>query len=139
MIVECKTNALDSAIVRELGIPEPRCPKYSSITPKKKYVVLGVECPSNYKIFDGLVTIHIKNDQGGLTMAPLLLFDVIENRPSQHWKIKSDATGFLSMLPEPFFVKFFHDDLSEGLTEVVDEFRRISRLLEEEALSEDKV
>lgn len=67
---------------------------------------------------------------------PLMLFDIIDGRPSKYWDIRMDKNGDMIMRPPSFYKEYYHDDLFEEIPEVVEDFMRIKSLLENEANTE---
>jgi hypothetical protein len=67
---------------------------------------------------------------------PLCLFNIIENRISRYWKFQVWDNGDILFWPNSFYKPYYHDDLTEGNPEVVADFLKVKRLIDEEASSE---
>lgn len=63
---------------------------------------------------------------------PLCIFEIVDNRPSQYWKIQKRSEYEISLWPEEFYQEYFHDDLSDGVPEVVEIYKRVVERLEKE-------
>jgi len=106
------------------------------VTVGKKYVVLGVAFHINLPGFGTGVQIQFVNDNGNIGFAPLFLFEIIDGRPSRHWEARFDEDGSFQLQPSSFYKKYYHDDLSDGVEEVVEDFNRVRGLLEDESVGE---
>jgi hypothetical protein len=53
------------------------------------------------------------------------LFEILDPRPSAFWRVKKQNDVDLTLWPEEFYRKFFHDDLSEGIPEIVETFNQV--------------
>ena len=137
MIIKCKKNVVDEGLVSALGLGRSGARKYPSVSPGKSYVALGIHTPTTSGSFGVSVAVHIKNDQGSLSIMPMALFEIIDAVPSAYWVIKTTDLGELSILPAAFHEEFFHDDLSEGEESAVAEFQRACALIEAEALAKE--
>jgi hypothetical protein len=76
--------------------------------------------------------VDIASDSGYLYPVPLCLFEVIDGRVSQHWQVRQYEDGDLTLWPPSFYREYYHDDLIEGVPEVVDDFRRVRIQIEDE-------
>ena len=101
------------------------------ITENKEYLVLGIRF-----LLDSSVgrcsMVEISSDYGHLSSVPLFLFEIIDSSVSKYWKIKIFNEFTITLWPEAFYREYFHDDLSENIEEVVNDFKRIKLLLEDE-------
>jgi len=101
------------------------------ISKDKEYLVLGISF-----LFDPSVgrcsMVEIVNEYGHLSSVPLFLFEIINPSVSKYWKIKIFNEFTIAFWPEPFYREYFHDDLSENIEEVVNDFKKVKHLLEKE-------
>lgn len=82
------------------------------------YLVLGITFCLPEEPHGGGVLYEVLNDFGDVRGIPACLFEIEDSRCSKYWIARKIESGALLLWPEEFFVKFFHDDLSEGVPEV---------------------
>lgn len=133
MIVKCVKTEVDEQLATDLGMGKVGRRKYCSVEVGEIYLVMGISYKPKTETFGNSPAIQIKDKSGALIFIPLALFEVVDSSVSKHWKVKWDSKGFLTMWPEPFYKRYFHDDLMEGVGEVRAVFKEVCRLLEEEA------
>lgn len=100
----------------------------------KEYVVFGI------RIFDGMPWVEIASaasfaDPGYLYPVPLFLFEIVDGGVSRYWEARRRGDAGLVLEPRSFYRDYYHDDLSEGVPEVVEDFARMRALMEAEAKS----
>jgi hypothetical protein len=95
------------------------------LTLGKTYVVLGLTFPRETSLLgtNGAIT-YTENDSYVL-QAPLVLFDVIDARISSKWILGHNQLGDVCLWPPSFFAEFYHDRLSDGDPELVEDFQRV--------------
>lgn len=108
------------------------------VTPGKEYLVLGLTALAADSFYGTGVTIEVLDDFGRWSIQPLFLFEVVDPRPSQYWVAKQVGEAELALWPKSFHKDFYHDHLTDGVPEVVADFRRVCALLEAE-FGEDEV
>lgn len=96
----------------------------------KEYVVYCLE------IIGGMVWVDYDSGTERMSISPLCLFEVIDGRVSKCWELRLTEEGNVLFRPPSFYQEFFHDDLAEGVPEIVSEYQRVRALLEQEANSE---
>jgi hypothetical protein len=121
MIVECINkkqliNFSDKVVQREYNV-----------TIGRQYLVYGLQFNK-----DGSTYIEHLSDSGNLSEAPLDLFKIKDGKVSQYWQMKIWEDGNITIWPPSFYKEYYHDDLSEGIEENVQDFASITKLLEEE-------
>ena len=127
MKIKCLSNQLNNEQVLKLG----KTPKwFSTITPNNEYTVLGVYF-SNESVFMKGITFEICSDVQMIETVPACLFEIIDSRVSQFWHAKQSDNSFL-LWPKEFYQEFFHDDLTDGVPEVVETFKKVVYLMERE-------
>ena len=82
----------------------------------KEYIVFGLS------ILDGATWVQILSDFGYLYSVPLCLFEITDGRVSRYWQARSYENGTLKLWPPSFYQDYYHDDLIEGVPEVVEDF-----------------
>jgi len=132
MKVVCILNEIDDGLAGKVGLPEGEPRLYRSISPGKEYLVLGLVYSPASSSYAGYPVVEIKNDSGGLSTVPIFMFEITESSPSKSWVI-SIENRVLKMLPKSFYGDFYHDDLSEGVPETVDDFNIIVKRIESES------
>jgi len=104
------------------------------VTAGDEYVVLGLTfVVENDSSGRGLLLEHV-DDYGHLVTTPACLFDILDGTVSRYWQIRVGRDGMVTLWPPSFYRQYYHDDLSENVTEVVEDFKRIRRSIEIEAL-----
>ena len=71
--------------------------------------------------------VDIEVDAGYLVSVPLCLFEVIDAKVSGTWTIRLHDDEDVALMPEPFHVEFFQDDLIEGVAEARIAFNEMKR------------
>lgn len=132
MKVLCIRNTIDNSLALDVGLDEGEPRFYRSVTPGTAYTVLGLSYDPSSTCYAGKPTVEIKNDSGGLSSIPLFLFDIIDNTASKYWQCKFTPEGRLTFFPDSFYESYYHDDLSEGVPEVVNNFKELCMLIENE-------
>lgn len=64
---------------------------------------------------------------------PLCLFEIIDGTVSKYWVAKIVDDGILLLWPPSFYAPYYHDDLTDDVKEVVEDFNRVQKLIIEEA------
>jgi len=131
--VICKYTEVTDELIKKLDLDENvQCFHYT-ITKGKEYVVLALSYAPSLNLNSEYPVIQIKDDSGYLYSHPLFLFNIVDDRVSKYWHIRFDRTdGWLKMWPESFYQEYYHDDLSNDVIEIEKDFKRVSKLLEEE-------
>jgi hypothetical protein len=102
------------------------------VTPGKEYLVLGLTMMTESWALGAGVALDLIDDSGGWSINPLFLFEVIDPRPSRYWVAKKVGEAELALWPESFFRDYYHDHLTDGVPEVVADFKQVCALLEAE-------
>lgn len=102
------------------------------VTINNEYIVIGISFHINLPGFGTGVQIQFFNDDDNLAFAPLSMFDIIDARPSRYWNARFYDDGSLEFQPPSLYRKYYHDDLSDGIPNIVDDMMHIRKLLEEE-------
>jgi hypothetical protein len=100
----------------------------------KEYVVFGLS------LFGGMSWVDIASeatsaDPGYLHPAPLCLFEIVNGHVSRYWEAHQHGDRDLMLQPRSFYRDYYHEDLADGVPEVVEDFARMRALLEDEARS----
>lgn len=129
MVIKC-ISIKPSSSQKEL-LPQAYLNSDFHITNDKEYIVLGISFMLDSSV-GRFSMVEIVNDYGHLASVPLFLFEIINSNVSKYWEIKIFNEFIIALWPEPFYKEYFHDDLSENIEEVVNDFNRIKLLLEDE-------
>lgn len=133
MKVLCVHSFIDDDLVKKYGFSASGPDFYGRISVGTEYVVLGLTYDPKMSDYAGNPIVEVKDDAGCLTALPIILFEIVDPRPSLYWQIRYDGGGWLTLYPESFYQEYYHDDLSEGVPEVEADFARVCDLLEKEA------
>jgi len=95
----------------------------------EEYVVFGLS------ILGGAAWVDLVTDSEYPVPVPLCLFEITDGRVSQYWEARFYEDGDLTLWPPSFYKEYYHDDLSEGVSEVVEDFKRVRAFIEAEAQS----
>ena len=132
MIVRCKALRPTPEEAAVLGIvvesPEPYM-----VTLGKSYVALGLMFPRNSTLLGNELAVAITDNESYVAHAPLVLFDVVDDRVSSMWILRRNQAGALCLWPPSFFADFYHDDLSSGVPSIVENFLQVYGALRSES------
>jgi hypothetical protein len=92
-----------------------------------EYTVLGVG------FWDEVTWFDIAASPRALVSLPAFLFEITNPKPSRHWEARLHKDGSFMLWPPSFYHQHYHDDVSEGVSEAVDDFQHLRQLLEDEA------
>lgn len=133
MLIKCKALLPNDDQANNLGVGKHYFPGQMVFGLKidQEYIVYCVS------ILGGAPWVDIISESGLYCYSvPLCLFDIIDNRVSRYWKIQICDDGDILFWPKSFYKPYYHDDLSEGIPEVVADFLKVKKLIDEEASSE---
>src|SRR5690348_16577289 len=136
MIVKCVRKYPTADDLSFLG---PRFLKERAfhVTPGKEYIVFGLSIGIDDESADckGL-WIEYLTDFENLIAAPICLFEFVERTPSTHWERRVRKNGSVDLCPSSFYREYFFEDISEGVPEVVADFRAVRKIIEAEAIEQ---
>ena len=137
MKVRCVTNRPTPALMEYLGYdPAQEC-VFDNVTPGTLYAVLGLRIMGHESAYGPGATIEFKDDHGIWGLAPLCLFTIVDPRPSGLWIACNQRMNELSLWPRSFSERpYYHSDLLDGVPEVVEDFHRVCKAIEEEFTEE---
>ena len=129
MQVKCTNETLTETQKSALSkiLPPYYLESHFGILKGQEYTVLGITFSASLNI-----TLYQVYTGSYITHPPAVLFEITDPRVSQHWEAKSSSDGDLTLWPSVFYRDYFHDELSEGNHEMVEEFHKLHRLLKEE-------
>lgn len=130
MIVKCVAALPTREQAERLGDHYRAGKQAFGIVPGKEYVVFGI------KMLGGepwLEIIDPDTHPGYLYGVPLILFEFVDSRVSALWEARVSKGGELKLAPPSLLQDYYHDDLFEGVPEVVDDFLCVREQLEKEA------
>jgi hypothetical protein len=131
MIVECLYNKIDQDLVSKFKISNPQKFEFNDLIVGKIYVVVSIYlcCKSDLQN-GGYPFVYVSHDNN---VYPLFLFKIIDDKPSRYWHIQYNTDEkALDMQPFSFYQKSYFSELADGVPEVVEDFNKISDLIEEE-------
>ena len=131
MKVRCLANQATSEQAQKYGL-DPRVDHRFDVTPDRTYTVIGLTMMVKSWSSGAGVALDLLDDFSRWSIQPLFLFEVIDPRPSRYWVAKKLGEAELALWPESFFQDFYHDHLTDGVPEVVADFKRVCGLLEAE-------
>ncbi|HET9492893.1 MAG TPA: hypothetical protein VFR15_01545 [Chloroflexia bacterium] len=114
-----------------IGLPPETHQEYH-ITEGNEYLVLGLETYVRSSVFGTCTAIRHETDYGHLIASPAMLFEIVDPRASQHWRAKLWPDGSITLWPESFYQDFYFEDFSEGASAIMDDYRRVRSLLDQE-------
>jgi hypothetical protein len=127
MLVKCVSAAPDASQIERLGATYLPGRQQFGLLVGQVYTVFGL------RLLDGepwLDTVDPDREPGYLFSAPLFLFQIVDGHVPEIWEARVDSDGDLRIAPPSFFAEFYFDDLFEEVPEVVEDFRRVGRLIE---------
>lgn len=128
MKVRCIGTRLSTELQEQLKIVATSIVEYQIVL-GHEYLVLGITFILPSEPHGGGVHYQILNDFGACRSIPASLFELTDPRCSRHWYAQHDSDGSLMLWPKEFFNEFFHDDLSEGLFDATETFKKVTALL----------
>lgn len=129
MKVKCLATSLTVQQKSDLGLMNNQDPQYP-YTVGQTYTVLAMS--SKVGVNAGTLLQLQKVPMDYIISVPLCLFDIVDDRPSSYWRIQKRSDYEISLWPEEFYQEYFHDDLSDGVPEVVEIYKKVLERLEKE-------
>lgn len=134
MIVKCVRKYPTDDDLRFLG---PRFLKERAfhVTPGKEYIVFGLSIGMGDEQTDckGL-WIEYLTDYDNLISAPICLFEIVQRTASRYWELRARPDGSVDLWPSSFYREYYFEDLSEGLSDAVTDFKIVRKVIESEAI-----
>ena len=130
MIVKCVAALPTPEQAKRLGKHYRAGKQAFVVVPGTEYVVFAL------KTLGGEPWVEIADpalEPGYLFGVPLCLFEIVNPRPSALWETRVTNDGELELSPASLLRDYYHDDLFEGVHEVVEDFLRLRKELEKEA------
>lgn len=94
-----------------------------------EYIVYGMT------FLDGVPWVEIANQANTYVYSvPLCLFEIVDGTVSKYWVARFHQNGDFLLWPPSFYTPYYHDDLTDGVPEIVEDFLRVQRLIMEENL-----
>lgn len=129
MRVKCISELPNNEQAKQLGIGKHYYPGKMEfgISIGQEFVVFGM-C-----FLDGIPWIEIANDSMTYVYSvPLCLFKVIDSHVSKYWSLHTNENGDIYLWPLSFYKPFYHDDLTDGVPDIVKDFQRVRDMILEE-------
>ena len=132
MKIKCMFEYPNEKQMLDLGEGFYRAQKFG-VTAGMLYLVLGLSFyPESSFSGKGLI-FQIEADSGEPSWAPACLFAIIDPRVSRYWSLKMETDGSVHLWPPSFYRDFYHEDLSEGVSAIVDDYKKMLSILKAEA------
>lgn len=103
------------------------------ITLGKEYLVLGLTFFREPSFLGVGPVLLIEDDDDHPAYVPLCLFEVADARVSAHWEFFQERDGAVSLWPPSFHAPYYIEDFSEGVPEVVADYKKVRDLLKLES------
>lgn len=133
MIVKCVSKYPDDEQLKQLG------PKFFKeqdfhVTLGKEYIVFGLSVSGEPGHIGLGLSVEILSDYGNLVGCPVCLFEIVEATASRYWEVCVGGHRIITFWPSSFYGDHYHDRLSDGKPDIVEDFRRVRTLIEFEAI-----
>jgi hypothetical protein len=93
----------------------------------ESYVVLGIGS------WNGTVWADIETGSGWPVSVPLMLFEVIDSRPSRFWEVRYDRNESLTLMPPPLSEPTFASQVADGDAQAVAIYEELCHKMLDEA------
>ena len=124
MKIKCIKEKLDDDQLSILG--EYAHAKNSfSISADKEYIVFGLTF--EFGDLGHGCFVQILSDNNHLMHVPMVQFVTTDDRVSKYWEIKSYSDGGVTLWPPSMYREFYHDDLTEDVIDVIEDFKRVKQ------------
>ena len=90
----------------------------------QEYVVFGL------RVLGGEVWLELNVEFDLLYSVPLALFEIIDGSIPSLWEARTNDSAEPILWPPSFFGEYYHDDLAERSEPVLEDFRRIRKILQ---------
>ena len=129
MIVRCIAEKLSEEQAHRFSFERYRLQGGQSFNLRlgQEYVVYGIT------IMGGEPWVEIASVFEYVYSVPLCLFEIVDGRVSRHWEARWFPSGTFALWPPSFYQEYYHDFLSDGDPAMLEDFRRVRALIDEEA------
>ena len=128
MRLRCISEVPNEAQARVLGATYRSGRQSFGLIEGAEYLVFGL------RILGGQVWVDITDDARDsryLFSAPLSLFEIVDDRVPPIWVGRATAEGQFRLAPPSMFAQYYFDDLFEQRSDVVEDFQKVRRKLEQ--------
>lgn len=122
MKVKCISEKLNTDQLHILGNNAAR-KNHFSISIGKEYTVFGLT--SSFGDMGCGCFVQLLSDYDHLVHIPIVLFEIVDSRLSKYWELKRFADGDIAIWPPSLYQEYYHDDLSEDVYEVIEDFKLV--------------
>lgn len=126
MRVKCLSNRMTLEQSQHLGVAQGIDFEYP-FEIGGEYVVLGISSKSGCN-----ESVMFLMPYFYALLAPSCLFEIIDERPSQYWRIKKRNGYDIELWPEEFYGDYFFDDLTDRAEDAVKIYDNIVKKIEQE-------
>ncbi|MEO8218574.1 MAG: hypothetical protein ABI718_15975 [Acidobacteriota bacterium] len=103
------------------------------VTEMSVYAVIGVSFDVTSRLYGKTVLFEIADDYRRLATVPAVMFEIADGTPSKLWSGRLWEDGSFALWPSSLFSTYYHEDLSDGVKAVVDDFAKVLAAIEKEA------
>ena len=101
-------------------------------------MVFGIKIGAEYVVYalsflSGTPWVFLASETGYLHPVPLCLFKIIDDRVSHLWRIYAKIDQDIFIGPNSFSQPHYIEDLSDGVLEVTNDFKKIKKAMDDEA------
>lgn len=129
MRAKCIALLPDAEQAKQLGIDKHYHPERMgfNIRVGQEYLVFAIT------FLGGVPWVDILSQSGAYVYSvPLCLFEIMDGVVSKYWVARVGQNGDFCLWPPSFYTPYYHDDLTNGVPEVVKDFQRVRQLIMEE-------
>jgi hypothetical protein len=81
--------------------------------------------PLGLSFWNGVAWVDLAENDRTVSPVPLFLFEVLEGTIPTEWELKLGEDGSVTIWPQLFYERAFHDRLSNGEPSLVERFRQL--------------
>jgi hypothetical protein len=135
MIVRCVSQYPNQKQLDLLGAKFLRDRTFQ-VTVGKEYIVFGLTIGIEPDYAGRGLFIHHLSDSplGYVVSTPACLFEIVDGTASRYWEVRLHNQGTITLWPSSFYREYYHDDLTSLVPEVIQDFERVRKTIEAEAL-----
>lgn len=125
-----KTVSEWTNVLAAMTVAGRSCPRLF-LSSGRDYLVYGLSWPSQSVSYGPTLLCQLLDDYGNLVSVPVSIFEITDNRIPSVWRAEV-GNGSFNLWPEVFYREYFFDDLSDGVPNVVEAFRKARDIIEGE-------
>ena len=94
--------------------------------------MLGLSFYPSSAVSGGGLVLQVEDDEGEPAFVPACLFHVEDPHCSRYWELQEEEAGVVHLWPPSFFRDHYHEELSEDVAEVLEDYKHVLSLLKVE-------